>query len=90
MRLIRQHGANEVKPHQDRLSGDWTSARCESGRPANCDTWPRKKFWLVMLYQQEPWRLPSRQADCTATDRFKLDMHSNYQAVTGNQGYFDE
>ena len=34
--------------------------------------------------------LPSHQADFTATDRLRLDVHSDYQAVTGSQGYFDD
>ena len=40
-------------------------------------------------YKQEPWRLPSRQADFNGTDRLKFEAHSDDQAVTGNQGYFE-
>ena len=40
--------------------------------------------------QQEPWRLPSRQAEFNATDRLGIDAHSDYQAVTKNQGYFEK
>ena len=39
--------------------------------------------------KQEPWRLPSRQAEFNGTNRLRLDVHSEDQAVTGNQGYFD-
>ena len=40
--------------------------------------------------QQEPWRLPSRQAEFDGTDSLRLDAHSDDQAVTGNQGYFED
>ena len=40
-------------------------------------------------YKQEPWRLPSRQAERDGTDSLRLDAHSDDQAVTGNQGYFE-
>ena len=40
------------------------------------------------ISKQEPWRLPSRQAEFDGTDR--LDAHSDDQAVTGNQGYFED
>ena len=43
---------------------------------------------LGKLIEQEPWRLPSRQAEFDGTDR--LDAHSDDQAVTGNQGYFED
>ena len=33
--------------------------------------------------------LPFRQAEFNGTDRLRLDAHSDYQAVTGNQGYFE-
>ena len=39
--------------------------------------------------KQEPWRLPSRQAEFDETDSLRLDAHSDDQAVTGNQGYFE-
>ena len=42
---------------------------------------------LSFIQQQEPWRPPFCQADFTAIDRLRLDANSNYQAVTGNQGY---
>ena len=32
---------------------------------------------------------PSRQAEFNGTDRLRLDAHSDDQAVTGNQGYFE-
>ena len=35
--------------------------------------------------QQEPWRLPSRQAEFIVTNRLRLDAHSDYQAVTGTE-----
>ena len=41
------------------------------------------------ILKQEPWRLPSRQAEFDETDRLKLDVHSDYQAMTGNQGHFE-
>ena len=41
-------------------------------------------------YEQDPWRPPPRQADFTVTDRLRLDVHSDYQAVTRNQSYFDD
>ena len=34
--------------------------------------------------KQEPWRLPSRQAEFNGTNRLRLDVHSDDQAVTGN------
>ena len=40
--------------------------------------------------KQEPWRLPSRQAEFDGTDSLRLDRHSDDQAVTGNQGYFED
>ena len=39
--------------------------------------------------EQEPWRLPSRQAEFNGTDRRRFGAHSDDQAVTGNQGYFE-
>ena len=30
---------------------------------------------------QEPWRLPSRQAEFNGTDRLRLDAHSDYHAL---------
>ena len=39
--------------------------------------------------KQEPWRLPSHQAKFNGTDELRLDVHSDHQAVTGNQGYFE-
>ena len=40
--------------------------------------------------KQEPWRLPSRQAEFNVgTDGLGLDAHSDYHAVTGNQAYFE-
>ena len=39
--------------------------------------------------KQEPWRLPSCHAEFNGTDRLSLDAYSDYQAVTGNQGYFE-
>ena len=39
--------------------------------------------------QQEPWRLRSRQVEFDETDSLRLDAHSDDQAVTGNQGYFE-
>ena len=43
----------------------------------------------VFLDIQEPWRLPSRQAEFDETDRLSLMPHSDYQAMTGNQGHFE-
>ena len=40
--------------------------------------------------EQEPWRLPSRHAELNGTNRLRLDVHSDDQAVTGNQGYFED
>ena len=45
--------------------------------------------WYAIHSQQEPWRLPSRQAEFDGTDSLRLDAHSDDQAVTGNQGYFE-
>ena len=39
--------------------------------------------------KQEPWRLPSRQAEFDGTDSLRLDAHRDDKAVTGNQGYFE-
>ena len=39
--------------------------------------------------KQEPWRLPSRQAEFNGTDRLGLDARSDYQAVASNKGYFE-
>ena len=41
-------------------------------------------------FEQEPWRLLSRQAEFDGTDSLRLDAHSDDQAVTGNQGYFED
>ena len=41
---------------------------------------------LVFHLKQEPWRLPSRQAEFNRTNRLRLNAHSHHQAVTGNQG----
>ena len=38
--------------------------------------------------KQEPWRLPSRQAEFNGTDRLRLGARSDYQAVASNKGYF--
>ena len=35
----------------------------------------------VCIKQQEPCRLPSRQAEFNGTDRLRLDAHSDDQAV---------
>ena len=40
--------------------------------------------------EQEPWRLPSRQAEFNGTNRLGLDVHGDDQAMTGNQGYFED
>ena len=39
--------------------------------------------------QQEPWRLPSRQAEFNGTGRLEIDARSDYQAVASNKGYFE-
>ena len=39
--------------------------------------------------KQEPWKLPSRQAEFNGTDRLGLDARSDYQAVASNKGYFE-
>ena len=46
-------------------------------------------MFQVLQRKQEPWRLPSRQAEFNGTDRPRLDAHSDDQAATGNQGYFE-
>ena len=45
---------------------------------------------VMQKIKQEPWRLPSRQAEFDGTDSLRLDVHSDDQAVTGNQGYFED
>ena len=39
--------------------------------------------------KQEPLRLPSRHSEFNGTDKLGLGAHSDDQAVTGNQGYFE-
>ena len=46
-------------------------------------------IFIILNLKQEPWRLPSRQAEFNRTDRLRLDAHSDDQAVTGNQSYFE-
>ena len=50
---------------------------------------PKRPRFVEIMDKQEPGRLPSRQAGFNGTDRLKLDAHSDDQAVTGNQGYFE-
>ena len=58
-------------------------------RVSNCFADARQQYVIMGFYsQQEPWRLPSRQAEFDGTDR--LDAHSDDQAVTGNHGYFED
>ena len=45
---------------------------------------------FMLHVQQEPWRLPSRQAEFNVPNRLRLNVHSDYQAVIGNQGYFED
>ena len=47
-------------------------------------------FQKEFSHKQKPWRLPSRQAEFDGTNRLRLDVHSDDQAVTGNQGYFED
>ena len=47
-------------------------------------------YKLVLHREQEPWRLPSRQAEFNGTNRLRFDVHSDDQEVTGNQGYFED
>ena len=53
-------------------------------------TLPSSIYCKENIRQQEPWRLPSRQAQFNGTSRLRLDVHSDDQAVTGNQGYFED
>ena len=41
------------------------------------------------IHKQEPWRLPSRQAEFDETDKLRFDAHNDDQTVTGNEGYFE-
>ena len=45
---------------------------------------------IIFYCKQEPWRLLSRQVEFDGTDSLRLDAHSDDQAVTGNQGYFED
>ena len=47
------------------------------------------KIYVVYHNKQEPWRLPSRQAEFNGTDRLGLDARSDYQAVASNKGNFE-
>ena len=47
------------------------------------------QFHKEIYNEQEPWRPPSRQAEFNGTDRLRLDARSGYQALAGNQGYFE-
>ena len=49
----------------------------------------QNKGIVECLLKQEPWRLPSRQAEFNVTDRLGLDACSDYQAVASNKGYFE-
>ena len=37
----------------------------------------RAKMMMSKYIEQEPWRLPSRQAGFNGTDRLRLDAHSD-------------
>ena len=50
----------------------------------------KDRITFILFTEQEPWRPPSRQTDFTASDRLRLDAHSDYEAVTGSQAYFED